>query len=87
MQFYMTSVKHGSTSNVTILTIWTINIYKVVMSHGIASLVSINRLWHIKNKSVRQSHASSRNSEAIDVRKVTRHPPSRGVVACDDYSF
>ena len=28
----MTSVKHGSTLNVTILTIWTINIYKVVIS-------------------------------------------------------
>ena len=32
-------------------------------------------------------HASSQNSEAVDVRKVARHPPSRRVVACDDYSF
>ena len=32
-------------------------------------------------------HASSQNSEAIDVRKVARHPPSRRVVAYDDYSF
>ena len=45
------------------------------------------RLWHKKNKGVRQSHASSRYSEAIDVWKVARHPPSRRVVACDDYSF
>ena len=29
----------------------------------------------------------SRNSEAIDVRKVARHPPSRCVVVCNDYSF
>ena len=36
------SVKHGSISNVTILSIWTTNIYKVVMSHGIASLVPIH---------------------------------------------
>ena len=39
---YVTSVKHGFTSNVTILTILTVNIYKVVMSHGIASLVPID---------------------------------------------
>ena len=45
------------------------------------------RLRHKKNKGVRPSHASSRNSEAIDVWKVARHPPSRRVVACDDYSF
>ena len=38
MQFYVTFVKHGPTSNVIILAILTINIYKVVMSHGIASL-------------------------------------------------
>ena len=37
-QFYATSFKHGSISNVTILTIWIINIYKVVGSH-IASLL------------------------------------------------
>ena len=30
------------TSDVTILTIWTINIYKVIMSHGIISLVTIH---------------------------------------------
>ena len=41
----------------------------------------------MQNKGVRQSHASSRNSESIDVLKVARHPPSRRVVACDDYSF
>ena len=41
MQFYVTSVKLGSTSNVIILTILTTDIYKVVMSHGIAFLVSI----------------------------------------------
>ena len=35
------------------------------------------RLRHIKNKGVQQSHASSRNLEAIDVWKVARHPPSR----------
>ena len=46
-----------------------------------------NRLWHIKNKGVRQSHASSRNSEAINVWKVTCHPPSRLALTCDDYSF
>ena len=45
------------------------------------------RLRHMKNKGVRQSHASSQNSEAIDVWKVARHPSSRCVVACDDYSF
>ena len=45
------------------------------------------RFRHMKDKSVRQSHASSRNSEAIDVWKITRHPPSRRVVVCDDYSF
>ena len=45
------------------------------------------RLRHMKNKSLRQSHASSLNSEAIDVWKVARHQPSRRVVACDDYYF
>ena len=41
MQFYVKSVKHGSTSNVIILTMLTTNICKIVMSHGIASLVPI----------------------------------------------
>ena len=45
------------------------------------------RLQHMKNKGVRQSHTMSWNSEAIDVWKVARHPPSRWVVVCDDYSF
>ena len=45
------------------------------------------RLRLMKSKGVRQSQASSRNSEAIDVWKVTRHPPSRRMVACHDYSF
>ena len=45
------------------------------------------RLRHKKIKGLRQSHTSSRNSEAIDMWKVARHPPSRRVVACDDYSF
>ena len=45
------------------------------------------RLRHKKNKGVRQSHASSRNSKAIDVWKVTCHPPNRRVDACDEYSF
>ena len=31
-------------------------------------------------------HASPQNSEGTDVWKVARHPPSRRVVACDDYS-
>ena len=39
---FVTSVKHGSLSNVTILTTWPINIYKAVMSHGIASLVPVH---------------------------------------------
>ena len=41
----------------------------------------------MKNKGVRQSHALSQNSEAMDVWKVARHSPIRRVVACDDYSF
>ena len=41
-----------------------------------------------ENKSVQQSHSSSpQNSEAIDVWKVARHPPSRRVVVCDNYFF
>ena len=46
------------------------------------------RLRHKKNKGVQQLHASSRNSEAIDVWKVARIPPE-GVwwCACDDYSL
>ena len=44
-------------------------------------------LRHGKNKGVGRLHASSRNSETIDVWKVARHPPSTHVVACDDYSF
>ena len=35
----------------------------------------------MKNKGVQQSHASSRNSEAIEVWKVTCNPPSGRVVA------
>ena len=42
MQFYMTSVKHGFTSNVTILTIKATNIYRVAMSHSVISLVPIH---------------------------------------------
>ena len=45
MQFYVTSVKHGSTSNATMLTILTTNIYKVVISHGIVSLVPIHSFY------------------------------------------
>ena len=45
------------------------------------------RLQHIKSKGMWQSHASSRNKEAIDMWKVTHHPQSRCVVVCDDYSF
>ena len=47
----------------------------------------ICRLRHMKNKDVRQSHTSPRNSEAKDVWKVARHPPSRCVVAYNVYSF
>ena len=47
----------------------------------------ISRLGHMENKGERQSHASSPDSEAIDVWKVARHPPGRRVVACNDYSF
>ena len=32
-------------------------------------------------------HASSQNSEAVDVWKVARYPPTRRVVTCDDYLF
>ena len=42
---------------------------------------------HKKNKGTRQWNASSRNSKAIDVWNVARHPPSRHVMACDDYSL
>ena len=48
---------------------------------------TIIRLWHKKNKGVQQSHASSRNSEAIAMWKVACHPLNRHVVVCDDYSF
>ena len=46
-----------------------------------------HRLWHMKNKGVQQLHASSLNSKAIDMWKVTRHPQSRHVVACNDNLF
>ena len=39
IKFYVISVKHGSTLNVTILIILITNIYKVAMNHGIAFLV------------------------------------------------
>ena len=45
------------------------------------------RLRHMKNKGVRQSHVASLTSEAIDIWKVARDPPSRCVAAWDDYSF
>ena len=45
------------------------------------------RLPHMKNKGVRQSRASSRNSEATDVWKVACHPPSRRVLTCSNYFF
>ena len=52
MQFYVTSVKHGSTSNVITSTILTTNIYQVVMSHRIASPVPIHSfhlvIWTIR---------------------------------------
>ena len=44
-------------------------------------------LRYRKNKGVGRLHASSRNSETIDVWKVARHPPSTHVVARNDYSF
>ena len=45
------------------------------------------RFRHMKNKGVRQSHSSSLNSVAIDMRNVARHAPIRRVVACDNYFF
>ena len=50
-------------------------------------LVYQSMLQHMKNKGTQQLHASPQNSEAIDMRKVSNHPPSRCVVECDDYSF
>ena len=47
----------------------------------------IFRLWHMRNKGVWQSHSLSLNSQAIDVWKVACHPPSRRVVACNNYFF
>ena len=41
----------------------------------------------MKNEGVQQLYALSPNSEAIDVWKVTHHPPSKRVVACDNYFF
>ena len=41
----------------------------------------------MKNKDVQKSNALSRNSEAIDVRKVACHPPSRHEVVCNNYFF
>ena len=52
-----------------------------------AKIKPLNRLQHIKNKGVQQPHASSQNSDPTDVRKVARHPPSRPVIVCNDYSF
>ena len=49
MQSYVTSVKHGSTLNVTVRIILTANIYKIVINHGIASLVPICS-FHLKNQ-------------------------------------
>ena len=51
------------------------------------SLCWVCRLRHMKNKGVQQSHALSRNSEAMYIWKVARHPPNRCVVVYDDYSF
>ena len=51
------------------------------------TFVQLDRLQHKQNKGVRQSHALSQNSEAIDMWKVSCHPPSRHVEACDDYTF
>ena len=48
---------------------------------------NLYRHRHMENRGVQQSHASSLNSDAIDVQKVTCRLPSRCVVACDDYSF
>ena len=45
------------------------------------------RLQHMKNKVTPQSHVLPQNSEAIDVRKVAHHPPSRCVVVCNDYPY
>ena len=39
MQFYVIFVKHGSTLNVTILTILITKIYNIITNHGIAFLV------------------------------------------------
>ena len=44
MQFYVVSVKRGSTLNVTILIILITNIYKVVTNHGIVFLLYDNAL-------------------------------------------
>ena len=52
IQFYVTSMKHGSTSNVTILTILTTKIYKAVISHDTASLLLIHS-FHLVNWIIR----------------------------------
>ena len=45
------------------------------------------RLQHMKNKRMQQSHASSPNSQAMDVWKVARHPSSRWLFLLGNYSF
>ena len=57
------------------------------LPHMIVAFGAQHGLQHVKNKGVRQSHALSQNSEALDMWKVVRHPPSRYLVACNDYSF
>ena len=57
------------------------------LPHMIVAFGVQHRLQHVKNKGVRQSHALSQNSEALDMWKVVCHPPSRYLVACNDYSF
>ena len=72
-------VRRGLQTNLSWMVTYELNYWQTNYHHP--------RLRHIKNKGVWQSQPSSRNSEAIDVWKVPRHPPSRRVVACNDYSF
>ena len=50
MQFYVISVKHGSTLNVTMLIILITNIYKVATNHGISCTTMLFPFGNLNNQ-------------------------------------
>ena len=91
MQFYVISVKHGSTLNVTMLIILITNIYKVATNHGISfttmlfpfgNLNNQKFLGFINNNNNNNNNNESKNSNSSLILK----PPPDLALLCNQFN-